>query len=52
MNDIDVSVAIRGKAKAVTLVPEGKSLKFQQKAGRVTFTVPELIGHRMVEIAY
>jgi len=52
LTNIDVSVTVRGKAKAVRLVPEGKGLKFQQKAGRVSFTVPELTGHRVVEIAY
>jgi hypothetical protein len=38
--------------KAVTLVPEGEKIAFTQDEGRVRFTVPNLTGHRMIEISY
>jgi hypothetical protein len=50
--DIAVSVAVDRKVRSATLVPSGEPLAFTQKAGRVAFTVPKLIGHQMVEIAY
>jgi hypothetical protein len=50
--DIAVSVAVDRKVRSATLVPSGEPLAFAQKAGRVAFTVPKLIGHQMVEIAY
>ena len=40
------------KVRSVVLAPSGEGLKFLQKGGRVSFTVPELTGHQMVEIAY
>ena len=52
LHDIEVSVAASRKAKAVSLVPEGKSLDFTQKKGRVSFTVPEITGHQMIEIKH
>jgi hypothetical protein len=52
LNNIEVSVAIRGKAKSVKPVPGGRALKFSQKGDRVSFTLPSLKGHQMVEIAY
>jgi hypothetical protein len=52
LRDIDVSVEAGKKVRSVALAPSGEELKFLQKGGRVSFTVPELIGHQMVEIAY
>src|SRR5262249_8376730 len=40
LEKIDVSLEAAGKVRAVRLVPSGESLPFQQKKGRVTFTVP------------
>ncbi len=34
------------------LVPEGDALAFEQKDGRVAFTVPALRGHQMVEVDF
>lgn len=51
LHGIDVSVAIDGTATAVRLVPEGDALPFEQGDGRVSFTVPSLTGHQMVEIS-
>jgi hypothetical protein len=52
LHDIAVDVAPTGKAKSVKLVPSGKKLDFTEKGGRVSFVVPRLTGHEMVEIAY
>jgi hypothetical protein len=49
---IDVDVAATGPVKAVTLVPEGEKLAYTEDNGRVRFTVANLTGHRMIEIAY
>jgi hypothetical protein len=49
---IDVSVAVPGPVRGVRLVPSGEALTFRVEGGRVAFTVPELRGHQMVEIAY
>ncbi len=52
LTGITVSVAASDPVKTVRLVPEGADLAFEQKDGRVSFTVPELTGHQMVEIAH
>jgi hypothetical protein len=52
LHDVEVSVATAGKVKAVKLVPTGKALAFTVKSGRVSFVVPELTGHQVVELAY
>lgn len=35
-----------------SLAPSGEKLAFRTRKGRVEFTVPELRGHQMVEIAF
>ena len=52
LNDVDVSIRAEGKVRSVKEVPAGKPLKFNQAAGRVSFKLPALKGHAMVEIAY
>jgi hypothetical protein len=52
INDISVDVATTGKPKSVKLVPSGRKLDFKATDGRVSFVVPSLTGHEMVEIAY
>jgi hypothetical protein len=49
----DVQVAVRRTAKpsTVRLVPEGKLLPFTYADGRVSFTVPTIVCHQMVELA-
>ena len=49
--DVKCDVASPTKVASVALQPEGKELKFKQKKGRVTFVVPEVSGHAMVELA-
>ena len=45
-------VEATGPVKGVRLVPDGGDLTFTERDGRVAFTVPELRGYQMVEIAY
>ena len=52
LNNVQVTVATTGNAKAVRLVPSGEALAFTQDAGAVAFVVPSVTGHQMVEIAY
>ena len=51
LTDVTVCVDVGGPAKSVRLVPEGKPVHFRVEEGRVTFTVPALRGHAMIEIA-
>jgi len=50
--DIETSVKLDRPVKSVRLVPQGKEIPFETKDGRVRFTVPELLCHQMVELAY
>ena len=49
--NVPVSLNIEQPVKSITLVPAGTTLEFEQK-DRIEFTVPEVSGHQMVEIAY
>lgn len=49
IHNVDVSI-VGGLPKAVRLVPEGQDIEFMEKDGRVTFTIPKILGHQMVEI--
>ena len=51
----NISFSIRvGKktVRSVTCVPAGAALPFEQMEGRVSFVLPVLNGHQMVEIAF
>ncbi len=52
LHDISVSIRVRGGVESVTLVPQAVELEFMAEDGRVSFTVPRVLGHEMVEIAY
>ena len=52
LNNVDVSIRAGDKVRSVTAIPSGKPLKFEQADGRVSFTVPAVTGHAMVEIGY
>jgi hypothetical protein len=52
LRDISVSLSTRSKVKAVRSVPDLRPLAFTEEAQRVSFVVPELSGHAMVEVAY
>ncbi|AEE97446.1 beta-galactosidase trimerization domain-containing protein [Mahella australiensis] len=48
--NVKVSVKVNGDVKVVTCVPQGQSMAFEVKDGRVEFTVPEINGHQMVAL--
>ena len=52
LKDIAVTVEADRKVRSVRLAPSGEALEFNTRKGRVAFTVPEVHGHQMVEIAY
>jgi hypothetical protein len=48
--DVEVSVKVDVLVTSIATVPQGEVLAFDQADGRVTFTVPKVEGHQMVEI--
>jgi hypothetical protein len=50
--DVEVSVRTGVPVAGVSCVPQGEALPFSEREGLVTFTVPRLDGHQMVEIAF
>ena len=40
------------RVRSVATAPEGTRLAFAEKAGRVSFTLPRLLGHQMVAVAF
>ena len=51
LHEVKVSVAIPAPVKGVRIVPEGAAIPFAQTGGRVSFIVPKVEGHCMIEIA-
>ncbi len=52
LSDIAVEVAVDRSIQSVRTVPDRQPITFAQADGRVTFTVPSLRGHQMIEINY
>ena len=52
LTNIALNVAVPAEVEAVTLVPEGAGLEWRVQNGRVNFTLPDLVGHQMVEIRF
>ncbi|MEP5065250.1 hypothetical protein, partial [Roseibium sp.] len=50
LSDVAVSVAVDRPIGGVKSVPEGTNIDFEVKDGRVSFSVPRVRGHQMVEI--
>lgn len=50
--NLNASLKVPGRIRSVTAVPGGKNLAFQEIDGRVNFTLPELYGHQMIEVAF
>ena len=51
--DVRCEVEVGEKeVKSVALAPQGDALEFTQEGESVTFTVPQLRSHQMVEICY
>ena len=49
---LELSVRADQKVQGVSLVPQGQPLDFKRSGGRLIFTVPQVFGHQMIEIAY
>lgn len=49
--DVAVDVEAPGDVSSVRLVPQGSAIDFVRDGDRVRFTVPEVRGHQMIEIA-
>ncbi len=52
LHDIEMDIAVSGDVAAVRTVPEGRTLDYDREGERIRFTVPEMTGHQMVEVAY
>jgi hypothetical protein len=52
LKDIAVSLEVDRRVRSIRLAPSGEALEFNTRKGRVAFTVPEIHGHQIVEIAY
>ena len=50
--DVPVSLRADRQIQRVVMQPGGKELAFEREGGRVSFTVPRVDGHEMVELAY
>ena len=50
--DIPVSVKVNRGVRSVTAVPQGLALDFELDGDRVTFRVPKIEGHQMIELAF
>lgn len=52
LHDLVLTVRPPRKVKSVKLVPEGGALDYQTADDALSFTVPRLYGHQIVELAY
>ena len=50
LHDVDCALRLDRNVAAVSLVPEGIPLPFEQGSGTVRFKVPKLLGHQIVEL--
>lgn len=49
--DVRVTVKSEGKVKRVRCVPQGEELPFESGEGMMSFTVPRVEGHQLVELS-
>ena len=50
--NIEMKLKLDKKISSVKLVPENKCIEFGYNAGIISFNVPEVKGHQMIELAY
>ncbi|NQU45230.1 beta-galactosidase trimerization domain-containing protein [bacterium] len=50
--DTALSLKTPKKPKSIRLVPQNREIPFEEKDGRILFTVPKIEGHAMVEVTY
>ena len=48
----EIAVRVDAPVESVTIVPGQKEIEYfsDEEAGKITFTVPEICGHEMIEI--
>ena len=49
---IPLSLRIDKEVRAVNLVPQGQPIPFTCAAGRLELTVPQIVGHQMIEVVF
>lgn len=52
LNDLCIGLHVPGAVESVCIVPDGQPLEFAQDIGQITFTLPKLTGHAMIEIQF
>ena len=52
LHDIEIGIKAAGQVAAVTLVPENQPLQFSLSGDQLSFNVPAVRGHQMVEVRY
>jgi len=52
LHDVPVKVRLDAPVASVRLVPEGDALDFDSQNGALSFVVPRVMGHQMVEIGF
>lgn len=52
LHEIQLSVHIPRKVQEVICVPQGETLEFSERNGRIEFTLPKLNGHQMIALQY
>ena len=50
--DVGLTLSLPEGVRRVTCVPEGEGLEFTQEGTQLTFRLPKLSGHQMIELAY
>ena len=52
LRDVAVTLSASGALRSVRLVPSGEELAFSVENDRISFVVPSVTGHQMVEVRY
>ncbi len=52
LTDLTISLATANSVESVRAVPSGEPLSFSNADGRLTFILPRLTGHQMIEIQF
>jgi hypothetical protein len=52
LHNLNMTVNTNQKIKSAKLVPSNTTIKFKQTGTAVSFTIPKLTGHQMVELGY
>lgn len=50
--NLKAKLNVSQKIRKVTAVPQGRNISFRQTGNGIDFTLPELMGHQMVEVVY